>query len=68
MFEVRISTMLRLHFEAAGRHIGIPIGIVVERPRSAANIKDKLIVFANSDFRGHFLFGPLVKADALQIV
>jgi len=67
MFEVRVSAMLRLHLEAAGVYIRVPIWIAVEAPRSAANIKDKLITFTKSNLSWHLLIGPLVEADALQI-
>ena len=68
MLEVRITAMLGLHLEAAGQDLGVPRGIVVERPWSFAYVEDKLVIFANGDFRGHFLFDPLVEADALEIV
>ena len=68
VFEVRITFTLRLHLKAAGTDLGVPRGIAVERPWSFAYVEDELVIFTNRDFRGHFLFDPLVEADALEVV
>jgi len=68
VFEICITFTLRLHLEAAGTDFGVSRGIAVECPWSFAYVEDELVIFTNRDFRGHFLFGPLVEADALEII
>ena len=66
--KVCVASAFGLHLEAAWVDLGVAGGIAIKQPRLATNIKDKGITLTQSNLTGHFLIGPLVIANRLQII